>query len=203
VLSPLDVVAADEPPEATAEILGAVRGGDQQAAAALVAQLYPLVLRIVRSYRPLRTSEEDLCQMIFLRIFEKLHQYAGIAPFEHWVSRLSVNTCLKQLEKERVRPELRYADLSDEQRQLVERLLLTEEEVPEEDAETAREVVDRLLGRLKPKDRLIITLLHLENRSVAEIRELTGWGTAAIKVRAFRARQKLKRFFAQTIQPFK
>jgi RNA polymerase sigma-70 factor (ECF subfamily) len=98
---------------------------------------------------------------------------------------------------------LRYADLSDEQRQLVERLLLTEEEVPEEDAETAREVVDRLLGRLKPKDRLIITLLHLENRSVAEIRELTGWGTAAIKVRAFRARQKLKRFFAQTIQPFK
>ena len=195
-------MAADEPPKETAEILSGVRNGDEQAAATLVERLYPLVLRIVRSYRAARTGEEDLCQMIFVRIFQNLHQYAGLAPFEHWVSRLSVNTCLKQIEKERVRPELRYADLSAEQAELVERLMLTAEEVPVEDAETARKIVDQLLSRLGPKDRLIMTLMYLENRSVAEIRELTGWGVASIKVRAFRARQKLKRLFAQTSRPF-
>jgi RNA polymerase sigma-70 factor (ECF subfamily) len=195
-------VAADEPNPPTHEILSAVRNGDEQAAAKLVETLYPLVLRIVRSYRAPRTSEEDLCQMIFVRIFQNLHQYAGLAPFEHWVSRLSVNTCLKQIEKERVRPELRYADLSAEQAELVERLLSAAEEVPEEDVETARDIVDQLLSRLDPKDRLIMTLMYLDNRSVAEIRELTGWGTASIKVRAFRARHKLKRLFAQISRKF-
>jgi len=195
-------VAADEPANEIGEILLCVRKGDEQAATALVERLYPLVLRIVRSYRTARTSEEDLCQMIFVRIFQNLHQYAGIAPFEHWVSRLSVNTCLKQIDKERVRPELRYADLSREQARLVDDLMQTAEEVAPKDTDVARSVVDQLLSRLSARDRLILSLTYLENRSVAEIREITGWGMASIKVRAFRARQKLKRLFAKTFRNF-
>ena len=61
----------------------------------------------------------------------------------------------------------------------------------------ARELVNRLLENLKPAERLVITLLHLEGRSVREIHTITGWNASVIKVRAFRARQKLRKALKQ------
>src|SRR6201984_588031 len=85
---------------------------DDEAARTLVRQLYPLVAKVVRAHRPRRTAEEDLCQMIFIKVFQKLSQYSGKVPLEHWVSRIAVNTCLSQIEAEKGPPELRHADLS-------------------------------------------------------------------------------------------
>ena len=59
----------------------------------------------------------------------------------------------------------------------------------------AREIVEKLLAQLAPADRLLLTLLHLEGRSVAEVRQITGWNVPVIKVRAFRARRKLRKQF--------
>src|SRR5947207_13490456 len=70
---------------------------------------------MVRSHRPRRTSEDDLCQMIFIKVFQKLCQFSGKVPLEHWVSRIAVNTCLSQIESEKVRPELRHAELTEEE----------------------------------------------------------------------------------------
>src|ERR1700757_1920875 len=86
---------------------------DDDAARALVRRFYPLVAKIVRGHRPRRTSEEDLCQMIFIKVFQKLSQYSGKVPLEHWASRIAVNTCLTQIESEKARQELRHADLSE------------------------------------------------------------------------------------------
>jgi len=83
---------------------------DDEAARALVRKLYPLVAKIVRAHRPHRTDEEDLCQMIFIKVFQKLSQFSGKVPLEHWVSRIAVNTCLNQIQWEKIRPELRHAD---------------------------------------------------------------------------------------------
>ena len=97
--------------------LAGARRGDAESARALVELLYPLVLRIVRSHLPVRAAEADLAQEVFLKLFSRLDQYqprAGI-PFEHWVSRLAVRTCLDALRAERRRPEVRWSDLSDEQ----------------------------------------------------------------------------------------
>jgi RNA polymerase sigma-70 factor (ECF subfamily) len=140
--------------------------------------------------------------MIFVRIFQRLDQYSGLAPLEHWVSRVAINVCLNQIETERIRPESRYADLSEEQATIVEQLASTPAEIPEEQSELAREIVAKLLLKLEPADRLIITMLHLEERSVAEIRARTGWSAIVIKVRAYRARQKLKRAYGQLIRQF-
>src|ERR1700741_5148131 len=84
---------------------------DDDAARALVRRLYPLVAKVVRSHRPRRTSEEDLCQMIFIKVFRNLSSFSGQVPLEHWVSRIAVNTCLNQIASEKVRPELGYAGL--------------------------------------------------------------------------------------------
>ena len=100
---------------------------DDEAARTLVRQLYPLVVKIVRAHRSRRTPEEDLCQMIFIKVFQKLSQFSGNVPLEHWVSRVAVNTCLNQIESEKVRPEVRHADLSVEEQAVIENLASSSE----------------------------------------------------------------------------
>ena len=165
---------------------------DDEAARSLVRRLYPLVAKIVGAHRPRRTEEEDLCQMIFIKVFQKLSQFSGKVPIEHWVSRIAVNTCLNQIESEKTRPELRQADLSDEEKAVVEALAVSSEELAPDRRFASRQLVEHLLGALKPVERLAIDLLYLQGRSVEEIRKLTGWSAALVKVRAFRARKKMK-----------
>ncbi len=165
---------------------------DDEAARQLVRRLYPLVAKMVRSHRPRRTSEEDLCQMIFIKVFQKLSQFSGKVPLEHWVSRIAVNTCLTQIESERVRPELRHADLTEEEEAVVKNLATSSDELAPDNRLASRQLVEHLFEFLKPVERVIIDLLYLQGRSVEEIHQITGMGTAAIKVRAFRARQKMK-----------
>jgi RNA polymerase sigma-70 factor (ECF subfamily) len=170
-----------------------VRQGDNEAARALLNHLYPLVISIVRGHLPRRASEEDLVQMIFAKVFSKLEQFSGAVPLEHWVSRIAVNTCLNALQAEKIRPELRWADLSEEEEHVIQSLAATTEDLEPGQHLAARDLVERLLSQLSPADRLVVTLLHLEGRSVEEIRQLTGWNISLIKVRAFRARHKLRK----------
>src|SRR5213083_1058672 len=102
---------------------------DDKAARELVRRLYPLVAKIVRAHRPRRTPEEDICQMIFIKVFQKLSQFSGNVPLEHWVSRVAVNTCLNQLESENVRPEVRHDDLSVEAHAVIETLASPSDEL--------------------------------------------------------------------------
>jgi RNA polymerase sigma-70 factor (ECF subfamily) len=170
-----------------------VRQGDEDAARTLLDHLYPLVLKLVRSHLPRRSSEEDLVQTVFMKIFSKLDQFSGTVPLEHWASRIAINTCLNQIEKERVRPELRMADLSEAEEQVVQALAHSEDELPPSQSLASRELLSRLLETLSPQDRLIISLLHLEGKTVREVKEITGMNETLVKVRAFRARQKLKK----------
>ena len=178
-------------------LVAAARQHDEAAARELVRRLYPLVLKMVRSHRPRRSAEEDLCQMIFIRIFQKLGQFSGKVPLEHWVSRIAINTCLNQIQAEKVRPEFRHADLSEEEVAVAHNLAATAEELGPDQTFAARDLIERLLTVLKPAERLVIDLLYLQQRSVAEIQALTGWGASLVKVRAFRARQKLKQQLEQ------
>ena len=130
--------------------------------------------------------------MIFIKVFQKLSQFSGKVPLEHWVSRIAVNTCLSQIEAEKVRPEVRHADLSEEEQAVVENLATSSDELAPDRQLASRQLVEHLLQLLKPVERLIIDLLYLQGRSVEEIHKITGLGAAAIKVRAFRARQKMR-----------
>jgi RNA polymerase sigma-70 factor (ECF subfamily) len=184
-----------EPSFDVAACVERVRRRDEDAARALFGHLYPLVARLVRSHLPRRTSQEDLVQTVFMKMFASLDRFSGTVPLEHWVSRIAINTCLNQLAAEKARPELRWADLSEEQTQTLEAVTSGPEELDPLQNLAAREIVEKLLAQLAPTDRLVLTLLHLEGRSVEEVRELTGWNAPVIKVRAFRARRKLRKHF--------
>lgn len=177
----------------TQACLERVRNGDEEAARQLFEHLRPLVLKVVRSHLPKRMSDEDLAQTVFMKVFANLEQYSGRAPFEHWVSRVAVNTCIKALRAEMVRPELRWADLSEDEAQALDWLASSDEELGPDRSLASRDLAERLLGGLKPKDRLVVTLMHLEGRTIEEVKQITGWSQAVIKVRAFRARAKLRK----------
>jgi RNA polymerase sigma-70 factor (ECF subfamily) len=177
-----------------------VRQRDEEAARMLFHELYPLVIKLVRSHLPRRTAEEDLVQMVFMKIFANLEQYSGKVPLEHWVSRVAVNTCIKVLRAEKVRPEVRWADLGEDEAYVMDLLASTEVEANPDQSLASRELVEKLLALLKPEDRLVLNLLTMEGRSIEEVKQITGWNESVIKVRAFRARNKLKKHFKQLMK---
>ena len=179
-----------------------IRTGDPPAAEALLAHLHPLVRRLVRNHLPRREGEEDLMQDVFIKIFQRLETYehrAGV-PFEHWVSRLTVRTCLDALRAERSRPEWRMADLSEGETEWMDFLMSRQAEAPSHHSSDAKSIVTRLLAQLSPPDRLVLTLLDLEQRSTIEISQITGWTRAMVKMRAMRARLKLRQIARQQMK---
>lgn len=183
-----------------AECLERVRRRDQAAARELVDHLYPQVFRIVRSRLPRRVAVEDLMQDIFLKMFSRLEQYEGKLPFTHWVSRIAVTTCIDQLRRQQRRPEFRIADLSENEALVINQVTADDNDRAPDDAFAARELVEKLFAQLKPQDQLVLRLLDLEQKTIIEISAFTGWSGSLVKVRAFRARRKLRELFQKLQQ---
>jgi RNA polymerase sigma-70 factor (ECF subfamily) len=175
---------------------------DDDAARRLVEGLYPIVVKIVRSLQYDRSWEEDLVQEVFLKVFSRGGQYRGEAPLEHWVSRLAVSTCLDHRRARRRRPELRWIDLDARQAEFLAAELADPHGAAGCDDLAGREFVERLLGCLPARDALLLRLLDIEDRSVAEVHGMTGWSQTLIKVRAFRARRKLRKVLAALEQEY-
>ncbi len=180
-----------------ASVIGRVRAGDQDAARELIAHAGTIVIRIARANRPKRLSEEDLMQEIFAKVFSRLDQYRGDAPFEHWVSRIAATTCLDQLRAQRCRPELRMADLPENEVLVLELTQRDSRERLPGHTLAINELLHRLLGRLSPEERRLIEWFELEDKTMAEIQGLTGWNLNVVKKRLFRVRRKLRSFCAE------
>jgi RNA polymerase sigma-70 factor (ECF subfamily) len=169
------------------------RAGDEQAVRDLLNYMYPHVAKLVYANRPGREAVEDLVQQSCIKIVTNLHKYSARAPFLHWVSRVTVNTCLNQMRREKARPEVRLADLSENEAGVIEALAAAPGELDSSGQVAAHELVEKLLASLRPPDRLLMRLMYLEGRNVEEISRLTGWNHAVIKVRAFRARNQMRK----------
>jgi RNA polymerase sigma-70 factor (ECF subfamily) len=187
--------SASEPATDLSGLVPRVVAGDDAAAREMVERLWPQVIRIVRRHLPRRSSEEDLAQEVFMKMFARLDQWRADMPLEHWVSRVAVNTCLDALRWQKRRPELRWADLSETEAEMLDNVLHDESETSSGDAVAARELAHKLLQTLKPADRLVLTMMDMEGRSVADVQRATGWSATLVKVRAFRARRKLRKAF--------
>lgn len=163
--------------------------GDDRAFAELAGRHRDRLGRMAWRFASHRQEAEDLVQEMLVRAWHKLGQFRGEVPFEHWLSRLAIRQCYDLL---RQRQRNREDTLEPEQWESL-RELATRSEEPE----AAREFLDLAMRRLAPEERLVITLLELEERSVRDVSALTGWSEANVKTRAFRARQKLKTLLEQ------
>lgn len=180
----------DVPPPLAACLEG-VRRGERRAAEQLVARCEPLVRRLVRAHRPRAVPEDDLVQEVFLAVFTRLDRYTervGI-PFEHWLSRLTINLCRDALRSERRRGG--SLPLSSQAHRWLGSLVA--DPAPGTDEVLgARAAIEALLAELPAEDRVLMVLLSLEERSLEEVSALTGRSRTALKVRAFRARRRLQ-----------
>ncbi len=133
---------------------------------------------------------EEVAQEVFIRVFTDLTGYRKSAPFEHWLSRVTVRTCYdywRRYRRQRVVP------VSDDQLQLLEQEAAQLDRSDTAAVERAKELLDWALGHLKPQDRLAFSLLYLEEMSMKELGEMLGWSVAQVKIRSFRARQALRK----------
>src|SRR5476649_91313 len=177
------------------ECLARGREGDEKAILELFHYMYPHIAKLVQSNLPGKESAEDLVQKVCIKVMANLAQFSGKVPFLHWVSRIAVNTCLNQIRHEKRRPEIRLADLSEDEANVVEHLATAPDELDASEKMAASELVEKLLASLKPADRLLMKLMYLDGHNVQEIASLTGWSRTLIKVRAFRARAHLRQHY--------
>jgi RNA polymerase sigma-70 factor (ECF subfamily) len=186
-----DTNAALPAPADWGALLHRVRAGDEEAARTVVERLHGHVRKIVLAHLPRRDDPEDLMQETFLRVFDRLDQYRGEVAFQHWVARITVHTCIDRLRKQRARPEWRWADLSEEQQALIESAA-AEAEGGSASPDSARDLIETLLSSLKPEQQMVIRWLDLEQKTIDDVRALTGWSSGVVRIRAFRARRKLR-----------
>jgi RNA polymerase sigma-70 factor (ECF subfamily) len=179
-----------------AELIAAVLGGDSASFEPLVAKYSPRVFATARRYARRDSEIEDIAQEVWLKAFDKLKSFRGEAPFEHWLMRMTVRTCYDFLRGHQRNREASFSELSEPESDWLDRFV-AEPANATESADAAKALINRVLDRLSPEARLVIQLLEIEDRSVKEIAELTGWSVPLVKVRAFRARGEMRKILAR------
>ncbi len=179
-----------------AELIAAVLQGDTASFEPLLRKYQPRVFATARRYARRESEVEDIVQEVFIKAFQKLGSFRGEAPFEHWLMRLAVRTCYDFLRAHQRNRETSFTELSQPETDWLDQFVV-DPGAADEKAAAARQLIHRILDRLPPSARLVITMLEIEERPVKEIAEMTGWSVPLVKVRAFRARAQMRKILAK------
>ncbi len=163
-------------------------GGDEDAFGRLIDRYEALIAAQMSRLCRDRMVCEELVQDVFVKAYFSLSGYRGEAPFVHWLRRIASNVAYDYCERSSRRPPSLPLEEWDQLKKEPERL----------DADRAMEMLQGLLAQLGTEDRLVLTMLHLEECSAEEVAERTGWNAGAVRMRASRAREKLREIVART-----
>ena len=168
----------------------AALAGDQAAYARLVERHQDAVAKRMWRFTRDRQELEELVQDVFVQAWMSLKGFRGDAPLAHWLSRIATRVGYR-FWKQRRQP---GRTLPLEDWDAVE----AAESADHLEVREAAEKLHELLGQLPPRDRLVLTLLYIEELSVAEVAAQAGWSKTMVKVQAFRARKKLRVLLEET-----
>jgi RNA polymerase sigma-70 factor (ECF subfamily) len=187
----------------TDEFLAAsARTGDESAFEQLFERHKRRIGRIAGRFFNKPETIEEIVQETFTKLYFSLDRYSDQqgSSFSAWLSRIAINTCYDQLRRLRRRPEGMLGNVADDEMSWFKsRLAGAGVEPTAESAVISRDLADKLLARLAPEDRLVLTLLDGEGSSVSDIAEITGWSASKVKVRAHRARASLRRVLGEFV----
>jgi RNA polymerase sigma-70 factor (ECF subfamily) len=177
------------------ELIQRAKAGDDaafnQVVSAYRKRIFGTVARLIG--RP--EDVEDVAQEVFLRLYYSLDQLRTPEVFEPWLYRLTVNASYDYLRKQRRRSESRMADLSEEQVMMADAAAGGKNSSEEQRRKQARELVESLLGAVSAEDRILLMLKEVEGRSIKELEQIYSVKENALKVRLFRARQRVLKAF--------
>ncbi len=141
---------------------------------------------------------EDVGQEVFLRLYYSLDQLRTPEVFEPWLYRLTVNAAYDYLRRQRRRHESRMSDLSEQAVMLADAAAGGKKRDEEQRRTKIRELVDALLGKVSEEDRILLTLKEVEGLSLKELEKIYRVNENALKVRLFRARQRVLKAYGET-----
>ena len=166
--------------------------GDESAFAEIVRRYGPRVFSVASRFFRQRSLVEEAAQEVFLKAFTQLGSFEGRGSLEGWLTRIATNTCLNMIRGSKRRPELTVSDLSQEEDEWIEQQLADTEQRSVENNLVAADLADRVLSVLSPEDQQALLMIDGEQASIKEVAEVTGWSESKVKVRAFRARKKVR-----------
>jgi RNA polymerase sigma-70 factor (ECF subfamily) len=177
------------------ELTRLARAGDESAFAEIVRRHSPRVFRTAGRFFRRREQVEEAAQEVFLKAFTELDSYEGRGSLEGWLTRIATNTCLNLVRSAKRRPELSASDLSEDEGAWLEDRMAgaaVERQRSEERGMVAADLAERVLDTMSSDDRLVLMLMDGEEASVKEVAEATGWSESNVKVKAMRARRRMR-----------
>lgn len=173
-----------------AALVQRIQAGDEAAFRELVERyqnkVYSIIYGILRNHN----DAEDIAQQVFTKIYFSIGSFDFRSSLLTWIYKITVNECYDYLRKRRVRKLVYESDLGDEESPSMERSEPDTAPLIDEQLER-RDLVVKLLGKVSEEDRNLLLLKEVEGHSVEELARMTGLNENTIKVKLFRARQKL------------
>jgi len=180
------------------ELIGRARGGDDGAFSQIVQAYRKRILGTIARLIGRPEDVEDVGQEVFLRLYFSLDQLRTPEMFEPWLYRLTVNAAYDHLRRQRRRQEARMADLSEQQVQMADARAGSQQAHSEREKRKLRELVETLLGAISQQDRILLSLKEIEGLSLKELAKIYHVNENALKVRLFRARQRVLKAYADS-----
>ncbi len=179
------------------EVVKRAQSGDPAAFNELVVAYRKRILGTVFRLIGRQEDVEDVGQEVFLRLYYSLDQLRTAEVFEPWLYRLTVNAAYDYLRKQRRQPEARMADLSEEQVMAADAAVSGRRALEEKQKAQIRELAAALLGQVSEEDRILLTLKEVQGLSLKELEAIYKVNENALKVRLFRARQRVLKAFEE------
>jgi RNA polymerase sigma-70 factor, ECF subfamily len=173
------------------ELIERARGGDDNAFSQVVQAYRKRILGTIARAIGRPEDVEDVGQEVFLRLYYSLEQLRTAEVFEPWLYRLTVNAAYDYLRRQKRRPESRMSDLSEQQVMMADAAAGGKQSAEEQRRGKVREQVEALLEQVSEEDRILLTLKEVEGLSLKELAKIYRVNENALKVRLFRARQRV------------
>jgi RNA polymerase sigma-70 factor (ECF subfamily) len=173
------------------------RSGDDAAFNQLVVSYRKRILGTIARLIGRPEDVEDVAQEVFLRLYYSLDQLRSPDVFEPWLYRLTVNAAYDYLRRQKRRQESRMADLSEQQVMMADAAAGGKSQAEQQYRAGVREFVQELLGEVSEEDRVLLTMKEVEGLSLKELERIYGVKENALKVRLYRARQRVLKAYEQ------
>lgn len=171
------------------------REGDEAAFAEIVRRYSPRVFSFSARFFRRYSLIEEAAQEVFLKAFTQLKNFEGRGSLEGWLTRITVTTCINILRSSKPQAELTVSDLTEDETAWLENKLskaASARHQTHEEKLIAADLVSRVLETLPPEDALVLQMIDGEGASIKETAAATGWSESKVKVKAFRARRRMR-----------
>ncbi len=178
------------------------RKGDEAAFEEIMRRYGPRVFRIASRFFRRREMVEEAAQEVFLKIYTEIASYEGRGSFEGWLARIATNTCINLLRAAGRRPESSVEDLTEDEIEWLERKTARSNPQPSsvESRLVAADLAEKLLETLPVDDRVALQLIDGNGLSVKEVSDMTGWSESKVKVKAMRARRRMRQALEKLLE---